>query len=69
MWYQRPLFAILFAGVLPFGVVVIEFFFVVEAFWGWPIYNAYRYQLTTLFIISTIYFFYLFIYSYFVKLN
>ena len=48
VWYQRPLFSILFAGVLPFGVMVIEYFFVLYSLWDKPIYDSYRYLLVSL---------------------
>lgn len=33
VWYTHPLFAIALGGVLPFGAVVIEMFFIMSALW------------------------------------
>eukprot|EP00026_Physarum_polycephalum_P002790 Phypoly_transcript_02798.p1 GENE.Phypoly_transcript_02798~~Phypoly_transcript_02798.p1 ORF type:complete len:705 (+),score=79.21 Phypoly_transcript_02798:125-2239(+) len=49
VWYQRPLLSILVAGVLPFGVVVIEYFFVLYSLWDKPLYDSYRYLLVSVF--------------------
>ena len=33
MWYTHPLFAIALGGILPFGAVCIELFFIMSAMW------------------------------------
>ena len=33
MWYTHPAFAIALGGVLPFGAVCIELFFIMSALW------------------------------------
>lgn len=33
MWYTNPAFAIALGGVLPFGAVCIELFFIMSALW------------------------------------
>ena len=33
MWYTHPLFAIALGGILPFGAVCIELFFIMSALW------------------------------------
>lgn len=38
VWYMSPLFSILMGGVLPFGAVFIELFFILSAIWGHHLY-------------------------------
>lgn len=33
MWYTHPAFAIALGGILPFGAVCIELFFIMSALW------------------------------------
>ena len=33
MWYTHPLFAIALGGILPFGAVSVELFFIMSAMW------------------------------------
>lgn len=33
MWYTHPLFSIALGGILPFGAVCIELFFIMSALW------------------------------------
>jgi len=33
VWYMKPIFSILMGGVLPFGVVFIELFFILSSIW------------------------------------
>jgi transmembrane 9 superfamily protein 2/4 len=38
VWYMSPVFSILMGGILPFGAVFIELFFILSAIWGQQIY-------------------------------
>jgi len=38
VWYMSPIFSILMGGILPFGAVFIELFFILTAVWGHHLY-------------------------------
>jgi len=38
VWYMSPIFSILMGGILPFGAVFIELFFILSAVWGQQFY-------------------------------
>lgn len=38
VWYMSPIFSILMGGILPFGAVFIELFFILSAIWGQQFY-------------------------------
>lgn len=38
VWYMNPIFSILMGGILPFGAVFIELFFILSAIWGQQFY-------------------------------
>lgn len=38
IWYMSPIFSILMGGILPFGAVFIELFFILTAVWGYQFY-------------------------------
>lgn len=41
MWYTHPLFSIALGGILPFGAVCIELFFIMSALWLHQIYYVF----------------------------
>lgn len=44
-WYQRPLAVALAGGLLPFGSIFIEMYFVFSSFWNYKIYYVYELML------------------------
>eukprot|EP00842_Homolaphlyctis_polyrhiza_P000547 jgi/Hompol1/1493/HPOL_002720-RA len=45
VWYAEPSFIILVGGLLPFGAVFIELYFVFTSFWEYKIYYVYGFML------------------------
>jgi transmembrane 9 superfamily protein 3 len=43
-WYVRPLSIALFAGVLPFGSIFIEMYFIFTSFWNYKFYYVYGFM-------------------------
>uniref|UniRef100_A0A7S3JWC0 Transmembrane 9 superfamily member n=1 Tax=Aureoumbra lagunensis TaxID=44058 RepID=A0A7S3JWC0_9STRA len=53
-WYMKPLFTALFGGILPFGAVSVELFFVMSAIWLHQIYYIFGFLfLVVLILIAT----------------
>jgi transmembrane 9 superfamily protein 2/4 len=50
-WYMRPVFSILIGGVLPFGAVFIEVFFVMSSVWLHRQYYVFGFLLVVFFIL------------------
>lgn len=51
MWYTHPAFAIALGGVLPFGAVCIELFFIMSALWLHQIYYVFGFLYVVFFIL------------------
>ena len=51
LWYQEPLVIILLAGLLPFGSIFIEMYFVFTAFWAYKVYYVYGFLLLVMVIL------------------
>lgn len=51
MWYTHPMFAILLGGILPFGAVCIELFFIMSALWLEQIYYVFGFLFIVLLIL------------------
>jgi len=51
VWYMRPMFSILVGGVLPFGAVFIEVFFVMSSIWLHKFYYVFGFLLIVFLIL------------------
>ncbi|CAM9276084.1 unnamed protein product [Sphacelaria rigidula] len=51
MWYTHPAFAIALGGILPFGAVCIELFFIMSALWMHQIYYVFSFLYVVFFIL------------------
>jgi len=51
MWYTHPLFSIALGGILPFGAVCIELFFIMSALWLHQIYYVFGFLMCVFFIL------------------
>merc|ERR1711992_207592 len=52
-WYMQPWFVALVGGVLPFGSIFIEMYFIFTSFWNYKFYYVYGFMLLV-FVILTI---------------
>lgn len=50
-WYMDPFVIIMLGGVLPFGSIFIEMFFIFTSFWAYKIYYVYGFMLLVFFIL------------------
>ncbi|CAG9466923.1 unnamed protein product [Pedinophyceae sp. YPF-701] len=53
-WYLRPLPLALAGGVLPFGSIFIEMYFVFTSFWNYKVYYVYGFMLVVLLILIVV---------------
>jgi transmembrane 9 superfamily protein 3 len=53
-WYCNPLFIIAVAGVLPFGSIFIEMYFIFTAFWSYKFYYVYGFVLLVYIILAVV---------------
>jgi transmembrane 9 superfamily member 3 len=53
-WYADPNFIIPAAGILPFGSIFIEMYFVFTAFWSYKFYYVYGFMLLVYSILSMV---------------
>ena len=44
-WFMEPLIIILLGGILPFGSIFIEMYFIFTSFWAYKIYYVYGFML------------------------
>jgi len=51
VWYMSPIFSILMGGILPFGAVFIELFFILSAIWGHQFYYIFGFLFIVLVIL------------------
>lgn len=45
-WYMHPLLVVIFSGILPFGAVSVELFFIMSALWLHQFYYIFGQSLT-----------------------
>ena len=50
-WFMQPIFSILVGGILPFGAVFIEMFFIMSSVWGHQIYYVFGFALLVFIIL------------------
>jgi transmembrane 9 superfamily member 3 len=53
-WYSTPLFLILFSGLLPFGSIFIEVYFIFTSFWNYKFYYVYGFMLLVYLILIVV---------------
>lgn len=53
-WYCNPIFVIPLAGVLPFGSIFIEMYFIFTAFWSYKFYYVYGFLLLVMSILAMV---------------
>jgi len=53
-WYTRPITLILFSGILPFGSIFIEMYFVFTSFWNYKFYYVYGFMLLVYLILIVV---------------
>jgi transmembrane 9 superfamily member 2/4 len=51
IWYMKPIFSILMGGILPFGVVFIELFFILSSIWLQQFYYLWTFVMLVFFIL------------------
>ena len=50
-WYFEPVFIVLVGGLLPFGSIFIEMYFVFTSFWAYKVYYVYGFMLLVMIIL------------------
>lgn len=53
-WFMEPLMISILGGILPFGSIFIEMYFILTSFWAYKIYYVYGFILLVLAILSTV---------------
>ncbi|KAF6778499.1 hypothetical protein AHF37_01878 [Paragonimus kellicotti] len=53
-WFMEPGFLILLAGLLPFGSIFIELYFIFTSFWAYKIYFVFGFTLLVLLLLMTV---------------
>jgi transmembrane 9 superfamily member 3 len=53
-WYCNPLFVVPVAGLLPFGSIFIEMYFIFTAFWSYKFYYVYGFMLVVYSILTLV---------------
>ena len=53
-WFMEPFMISILGGILPFGSIFIEMYFILTSFWAYKIYYVYGFILLVLGILSTV---------------
>jgi len=53
-WFMEPLVIILLGGILPFGSIFIEMYFIFTSFWAYKIYYVYGFMLLVFLILTIV---------------
>eukprot|EP00053_Salpingoeca_punica_P013638 m.123412 g.123412 ORF g.123412 m.123412 type:complete len:590 (+) comp16249_c0_seq1:245-2014(+) len=53
-WFMEPWVIILLGGILPFGSIFIEMYFIFTSFWAYKIYFVYGFMLLVFFILASV---------------
>lgn len=53
-WYARPVWMALFAGILPFGSIFIEMYFIFTSFWNYKVYYVYGFMFLVFVILCVV---------------
>merc|ERR1719495_1833831 len=53
-WYMQPWFVALVGGILPFGSIFIEMYFIFTSFWNYKFYYVYGFMLLVFLILSIV---------------
>merc|ERR1719336_2278349 len=53
-WFMEPLVIILLGGILPFGSIFIEMYFIFTSFWNYKFYYVYGFMLLVFIILSVV---------------
>jgi len=53
-WFMEPLIIIPLGGILPFGSIFIEMYFIFTSFWAYKIYYVYGFMLLVFFILAVV---------------
>jgi transmembrane 9 superfamily protein 3 len=53
-WYLQPNFIVLASGLLPFGCIFIEVYFILTSFWNYKIYYVYGFMLLVFLIVTIV---------------
>ena len=53
-WFMEPLIIIPLGGILPFGSIFIEMYFIFTSFWAYKIYYVYGFMLLVFFILTVV---------------
>lgn len=53
-WFMEPLIIIPLGGILPFGSIFIEMYFIFTSFWAYKIYYVYGFMLLVFFILAIV---------------
>jgi len=53
-WFMEPLIIVMLGGILPFGSIFIEMYFIFTSFWAYKIYYVFGFMLLVFLILTTV---------------